>query len=96
MTTHTKKKQSGENSDDPRRMEMAKTLVDYSVDGSAWVDVFFCYRACRAVQLRKTNSYTVGYSFCYQDTAWRRVESSSTRSQRSKARTPATATHAAS
>lgn len=78
-------------------MEIAKTLVDYSVDGSAWVDVFFCYRAsaCRAVQLRKTNSYTVGYSFCYQDTAWWRVESWSTRSQRSKARTPATATHAA-
>lgn len=43
--THTKNKQSGENSDDPRSMEMAKTLVDYSVDGSAWVDVFFCYRA---------------------------------------------------
>lgn len=64
-------------------MEMAVTLVDYSVDTSAWVDVS-CFQGLHAGRCSwgKTNRYNVGYTSC--STAWCRVASLSAKKKKKK------------
>lgn len=68
-------------------MEMVATLVDYSVDTSARVDVPSCFQGstCRAVQRRKRNRYSVGYSLLV-----RRSRRSQSVDMRSKVKIPVT------